>query len=94
MRERLDQYPRGPQQVPRTALQELVDGGYMRAIPEDPMTQETRSGKKSISDYDPNEPDAEPGIEDVQEHVRPRPAPTAGPTTSGSDETTDSNPRS
>lgn len=64
MRERLDQYRADRNKYPNS-LQELVDGGYLREIPEDPMTGE-REWEEIYSDYDPNEPDAEPGIYDVR----------------------------
>ena len=64
MRERLDQFRADRNKYPNN-LQELVDGGYLRDIPEDPMTG-LAEWEEVYSDYDPNEPDAEPGIEDVQ----------------------------
>ena len=63
VRERLDQFKADRNKYPNS-LQELVDGGYLREIPEDPMT-ETREWEEVFSDFDPNEPDAEPGIVDV-----------------------------
>lgn len=64
IRERLDQYKADRNKYP-TSLQELVDAGYLREIPEDPMTDSTE-WEEVYADYDPNEPDAEPGIEDVR----------------------------
>lgn len=63
IRERLDQFKADRNKYP-SSLQELVEGGYLREIPEDPMT-ETHEWEEVFSDYDPNEPDAEPGIFDV-----------------------------
>ena len=64
MRERLDQYRADRNKYPNS-LSELVDGGYMKELPEDPMTG-LHEWEEVYSDYDPNEPDAEPGIEDVK----------------------------
>ena len=64
MRERLDQYRADRNKYPNS-LQELVEGGYLKALPEDPMTG-LNEWEEVFSDYDPNEPDAEPGIEDVK----------------------------
>jgi general secretion pathway protein G len=63
MRERLDQYRADRNKYPNS-LQELVDGGYLREIPEDPVSG-VAEWDEVFSDYDPNEPDAQPGIEDV-----------------------------
>lgn len=63
MRERLDQYRADRNKYP-SSLQELVDGGYLRSLPEDPMTG-ANEWEEVYSDYDPNEPDAEPGIFDI-----------------------------
>ncbi len=63
MRERLDQNRADRNKYP-SSLQELVDGGYLRDLPEDPMTG-ANEWEEVYSDYDPNEPDAEPGIFDI-----------------------------
>ena len=64
MRERLDQFRADRNKYPNS-LQELVDGGYLREIPEDPVSGASE-WDEVFSDYDPNEPDAQPGIEDVR----------------------------
>ncbi len=64
MRERLDQFRADRNKYPNS-LQELVDGGYLRELPEDPTTGSSE-WEEVYSDYDPNEPDAEPGIFDVR----------------------------
>jgi general secretion pathway protein G len=64
IRERLDQYKADRNKYP-SSLQELVEAGYLREIPEDPMTDSTE-WEEIYTDFDPNEPDAEPGIEDVR----------------------------
>jgi len=63
MRERLDQFKADRNKYPNS-LQELVDAGYLRDLPEDPMTG-TSQWLEVFEDYDPNEPDAEPGIFDI-----------------------------
>lgn len=64
MRERLDQFKADRNKYPNS-LQELIDGGYLRELPEDPTTG-TAEWEEVYSEYDPNEPDAEPGIFDVR----------------------------
>ena len=64
IRERLDQFKSDRNKYP-SSLQELVEEGYMREIPEDPLT-ETREWEEVFTDFDPNEPDAELGISDVK----------------------------
>ena len=64
IRERLDQFKADRNKYP-SSLQELVERGYMREIPEDPIT-ETREWEEVFTDFDPNEPDAELGISDVK----------------------------
>ena len=64
IRERLDQFRADRNKYP-SSLTELVEGGYLRDIPEDPITG-LREWEEVYSDYDPNEPDAEPGIFDVK----------------------------
>jgi len=64
VRERLDQFQADRNKNP-SSLQELVEAGYLREIPADPMTGE-QEWEEVFGEYDPNEPDAEPGIEDVR----------------------------
>ena len=64
LRERLDQYRADHDEFPAN-LADLVVSGYLREIPEDPMTQsilweEERDG------YDPMFPDAPAGVSDVR----------------------------
>ena len=64
LRERLDQYRADHDEFP-ASLAELVVSGYLREIPEDPMTQsilweEVRDG------YDPLFPAASAGVSDVR----------------------------
>ena len=64
VRERLDQYKADRSKYP-SSLQELVEAGYLREIPEDPMTG-TSEWEEVHEDFDPDDPDAEPGIFDVK----------------------------
>ena len=64
IRERLDQYKADRGTYP-AALQELVERGYFREIPEDPMT-ETNQWEEIYEDYNPDEPEEELGIYDVR----------------------------
>ena len=64
LRERLDQYRADHDEFPAN-LADLVVSGYLREIPEDPITQsilweEVRDG------YDPMFPDAPAGVSDVR----------------------------
>ena len=64
IRERLDMYKADRDKYPNS-LQELVEAGYLREIPEDPMMG-AAEWEEVYEDYDPNEPDAQPGISDVK----------------------------
>ena len=64
IRDRLDQYKADRSKYP-SSLQELVEAGYLREIPEDPIT-ETTEWQEIHEDFDPDDPDAEPGIVDVK----------------------------
>lgn len=64
IRERLDQFKADRNQYPQS-LEELVEGGYLREIPTDPMTGSSE-WEEVYEDFDPNEPDAQPGIDDVR----------------------------
>ena len=63
LRERLDQFKADRNKYPNS-LQELVDGRYLRTIPEDPMTGSSEWGEV-FTEFDPNEPDAQPGVYDI-----------------------------
>lgn len=64
IRERLDQFKADRGVYPYT-LEELVEAGYLREIPEDPISQSTE-WELIYEDFDPDEPDAELGIFDVR----------------------------
>ena len=64
IRERLDQHKADRHKFPES-LQALVEAGYLKEIPEDPMTS-SREWEEVYSDYDPDDPDAAQGIEDIR----------------------------
>lgn len=65
MREAIDQYYADKQKWPAT-LQDLVTDGYVRKIPDDPMTNSADTWQTVPAESDPANPAAEPGIFDVK----------------------------
>ena len=65
MRDAIDQYYADKGKYPAD-LNELVGGGYMRRVPQDPLTQSSESWQVIPAEPDPNNPSAEPGIYDVK----------------------------
>jgi general secretion pathway protein G len=65
MRDAIDQYYADKQRYP-ASLQDLVSDGYLRAIPEDPMTQSADTWQTILAEPDPNNPTGEIGIYDVK----------------------------
>jgi general secretion pathway protein G len=65
MRDAIDQYYADKGQYP-SALDDLVSGGYMRKIPDDPFTKSPSSWQAIPSEPDPNNPTAPPGVYDVK----------------------------
>lgn len=65
LREAIDQHYADKGKYPAT-LQDLVSAGYLRRIPEDPMTGSADSWHTIMSEPDPSNPAAEPGIYDVK----------------------------
>lgn len=65
MRDAIDQYYADKGQYPST-LDALVSEGYLRQIPKDPFTNSTDTWQTILSEPDPNNPTAEPGIYDVK----------------------------
>lgn len=49
-----------------SGLQDLVTGGYIREIPEDPMTRSRDTWQTTPAEPDPNNVSAQPGIYDVK----------------------------
>lgn len=65
LREALDQYYADKQKWPGS-LQDLVTDGYVRKIPEDPITLSADSWQTVTAEADPANPSAEGGISDVK----------------------------
>ena len=65
MRDAIDQYYADKGKYP-SALDALVSDGYLRKVPEDPMTKATDSWQTVPAEPDPGNPSAEPGIYDVK----------------------------
>ena len=65
LREAIDQYYADKQKWP-ASLQDLVTDGYVRRIPEDPMTNSADTWQTVPAEADPANPTAESGIFDVK----------------------------
>jgi general secretion pathway protein G len=65
MRDAIDQYYADKNKYP-ASLDSLVSDGYMRRIPEDPMTKSSDTWQTVPAEPDPANPTAEPGIYDVK----------------------------
>jgi general secretion pathway protein G len=65
MRDAIDQYYADKAKYP-SSLDVLVSDGYMRKIPEDPITKSADSWQTVPAEPDPANPSAEPGIYDVK----------------------------
>ena len=65
MRDAIDQYDADKGKYPST-LEELVSGGYVRKLPEDPRTKSNSSWQTVAAEPDPNNPVAEAGVYDVK----------------------------
>jgi general secretion pathway protein G len=65
MRDAIDQYYADKNRYP-ASLDALVTEKYMRAIPVDPFTQSTSTWQTTLSEGDPANPSAEPGVFDVK----------------------------
>src|SRR5450830_25791 len=61
MRDAIDQYYADKGKYP-SSLDSLVSDGYMRKIPEDPITKSSDTWTTVPAEPDPNNPSAEPGI--------------------------------
>lgn len=64
MRNAIDSYTMDKQKAPQS-LQDLVDAGYLKSIPEDPMTRANDSWVADQSDALHSLDQTEPGIDDV-----------------------------
>jgi general secretion pathway protein G len=65
IRDAIDQYYADKNKYP-ASLEALVTDGYMRRIPEDPITKSADSWQTVPAEADPSNPTAEPGIYDVK----------------------------
>ena len=65
MRDAIDQYYADKGKYP-SALDSLVSDGYMRKVPEDPITKSADTWTTEPAEPDPTNPSAEPGIYNVK----------------------------
>jgi general secretion pathway protein G len=65
LRDAIDQYYADKNTWPQS-LQDLVTDGYVREIPEDPITNSAETWQTVPAEADPANPSAEPGIFDVK----------------------------
>lgn len=65
MRDAIDQYYADKGKYPGS-LDALVSDGYLRKIPEDPITKSPDTWQTEPAEPDPNNPSAEPGIYNVK----------------------------
>ena len=65
MRDAIDQYYADKSKYP-SSLDSLVSDGYLRKIPEDPITKSAETWTTVPAEPDPNNPGAEAGVYDVK----------------------------
>ena len=65
LRDAVDQYNADKGSYPPD-LSSLVSGGYLRQIPKDPMTDSADTWQVVMSEPDPANPDANPGVFDIK----------------------------
>jgi len=65
MREALDQYYADKNKYP-VSLEALVDEKYLRGVPRDPFTNSTDTWQIELSEPEPGNPTAEPGVFNVK----------------------------
>ena len=65
MRDAIDQYYADKGQYPGT-LDELTSSGYLRKVPDDPITMSNSTWQTIPSEPDANNPSAAPGVYDVK----------------------------
>lgn len=65
MRDAIDQYYADKGSYP-ASLQALVTDGYLRRVPDDPITRSADSWVTTPAELDANSPNASPGIYDVK----------------------------
>ena len=81
MRAAIDSYTMDKQKAPQS-LDDLIQDGYLKAIPEDPMTHSKDTWVTDTSDAMYSLDQTEPGIDDVHSGSEET-APTASPTLLG-----------
>ena len=64
MRDAIDSYTMDKQKAPQS-LDDLIQNGYLRAIPEDPMTHSKDTWVTDTSDAMSNVDETDPGISDI-----------------------------
>jgi general secretion pathway protein G len=65
LRDAIDQYYADKNMYPQS-LEALVSDKYLRAVPVDPFTQSADTWQTTMSESDPANPSAQPGIYDVK----------------------------
>ena len=65
MRDAIDQYYADKNKYP-ASLDALVSDGYLRKVPEDPISKSADTWQTVPAEPDPSNPSAEPGIYDVK----------------------------
>ena len=65
MRDAIDQYYADKGKYP-SSLDALVSDGYLRKLPDDPITKSSDTWTTVPAEPDPNNPSAEPGVYDVK----------------------------
>jgi general secretion pathway protein G len=65
MRDAIDQYYADKNEYP-SSLDALVTEKYLRAVPVDPFTNSAETWQTTMSESDPSNPSAQPGIYDVK----------------------------
>lgn len=65
MRDAIDQYYADKEEYP-PSLQDLVSAKYLRTVPVDPFTSSAETWQTTMSDVDPANPSAPPGVFDVK----------------------------
>ena len=64
LREAIDSYTMDKQKAPQT-LDDLIQDGYLKSIPEDPMTRSTTTWVTDTSDAMHSLDETDPGIDDI-----------------------------
>ena len=65
IRDAINQYYADKEAYPPT-LEDLVSGKYLRAVPNDPFTNSSETWQTTMSEIDPANPSAIPGVFDVK----------------------------